>query len=381
MIIATYNIQNLFHRHIDLIHKNQNTKSKLWKEEFEALIHSKKRLERDYDRMRELANLLGFHKSPHEPYLYMKNMEGNLHVRSAFKTLDTRASHLTDWNGWTKIKTVPVVEKAISNKAKVILEIGPDILILQEVENRESLIEFNKIFFNASQDSRYNEIMHLQGNDAMGLGMGVLLKKGYHIKSIKSFSNEMDEQEKRLFNNDFQWYEIGAPNNTTLDLLCCQLANENHSNSFRKKQAAKVRTVYEDILSNGQEDIIIAGTFNVPSYSDSILPIMEIGVTDVVKHSSFDVEVDSGEDAGYFRMGAYCRGVNIKRKDYLLVSPALFERIQRCGMNRKGIWPLSKPVWETYDSIKNEKDSASDHPLLWADILLENPIRLLRRSA
>lgn len=381
MKIATFNIQNLFHRHSDLIEMEYEKKSETWREEFEKLFQKEQRTVRDYSRMRELAELLGFHKLAHEPYLSMKNIEGNLHVKSAMKVTEAKASYLTDWSGWTKLNTVPVSKRAIGNKAKVILDIDPDILVLQEVENRESLIEFNDTFFKRDQCSSYKEIMHLQGNDGMGLGMGILLKEGYQIKSIRSFSNEKDKRGRVLFDTDFQRYKIKTPNNRTLYLLCCQLAHENNSDSLRKKQATKVAAIYEDLLSNGHENIIIAGTLNAPSYSDSILPIMKTGVTDVVKHSSFDVLVDSGNDAGYFRMGAYRKGVNIKQKDYLLVSPALFERVNGCGMNRKAMWPLSKPEWETYGSMDNERDSASEHPLLWADIKLEDSMRLFKKSA
>jgi hypothetical protein len=89
----------------------------------------------------------------------------------------------------------------------------------------------------------------------------------------------------------------------------------------------------------------MAGTLNAPSYSysDSISPIMDTGVLDIVKHNSFDVIPDSGNDATYYRMGAYRMGVNIKQKDFLMVSPTLFDKIKLCGMNRKAMWSLKKP--------------------------------------
>ena len=381
MKIATFNIQNLFHRHSALIEMEQEFKSEIWREEFETLLLKEQRRVLDYNRMRELADLLGFQKSPYEPYLSMKNIDGSLYVSSAMKVMETRASYLTDWNGWTKLRSVPISKKAIINKAKVILDIDPDIILLQEVENRESLIQFSESFFKGNQKSTYKEIMHLQGNDGMGMGMGILLKEGYHIKSVKSFSNERDQQGRILFNTDFHQYKIKTPNNRTLFLLCCQLARESQSDSIRKKQANKVAEVYQDLRSKGHENIIIVGTLNAPSYSDSICPIMETSVTDVVKHNTFSVVSDSGDDAGYFRMGAYRMGVNIKQEDYLLVSPSLFKKIKESGMNRKAMWPLKKPEWTTYDSVVKESDSASDHPLLWVKLELEDSRRLFIKCA
>ncbi len=381
MRIATFNIQNLFHRHLDLIEMGYEVKFEVWREEFEGLLLKEQRTVTDYSRMRELAELLGFHKSSHEPYLSMKNIDGSLYVKSAMKVKQWKASYLTDWNGWIKLRSVPLSKNAVINKAKVIFDIDADIVLLQEVENRESLAQFNEAFFKGNQKSNYRRIMHIQGNDATDLGMGILLKEGYHIKSVKSFSNERDELGKLLFNVDFHQYKIKTPNNKTLYILCCQLAGEDQSDSSRKKQANKVAEVYEGLRLKGKENIVILGTLNVPSYSGSICPIMETGVKDVVTHTSFSVLPDTGADAGYFRMGAYRKGVNIRQKDYLLVSLALFEKIKGCGMNRKGMWPLNKPEWETYDSMKNERDSASDHPLLWAELALEDSLRLLKKSA
>lgn len=381
MKIATFNIENLFHRHSDLVDMESEIKSEIWRDEFESLFLKERRTIVDYNRMRELANLLGFHKAPYEPYLSMQNINGNLHVKSSMKIMETKASYLTDWNGWAKLKSVPISKKAIINKAKVILEVNPDIVLLQQVENRESLIQFHESFFKENQESTYEEIMHLQGNDGMGLGMGILLKEGYHIKSVKSFSNERDARGRLLFNTDFQQYKIKTPENGTLYLLCCQLADENKSDTLRKKQAKKVAEIYKELLSKGQKNIIVAGTLNAPSYADSISPIMESGATDIVKHNSFNVMTDSGADASYFRMGAYRIGVNIKQKDYLLVSPTLFDKVKDCGMNRKAMWPLKKPEWEIYSTVVNEKDAASDHPLLWANIKLEDSISIFKKSA
>lgn len=381
MKIATFNIQNLFHRHSNLTELEYEIKSEIWKEEFEDLYFKDKKAFEDYNRMRELANLLGFHKLSNEPYLLMRNFDGNLHIKSSMKVMETRASYLTDWNGWTKLKSIPISKKAVINKAKVILDTDPDIILLQEVENRESLIQFDRSFFRGNQKSPYKEIMHLQGNEGKGLGMGILLKDGYHIESIKSYSNERDERGEFLFTAGFEQYKISTTKSETLYLLCCQLADENESDSLRKKQAKKIAEVYNELLSKGETNIIIAGTLNAPYYADSISPIMETGVADIVKHGSFSVLSDSGKDAGYFRMGAYRMGVNIIQKDYLLVSPALFEKVNSSGMNRKAMWPLKKPEWKTYDTIENEKDSASDHPLLWASFELENNMRLLKKSA
>jgi hypothetical protein len=50
-------------------------------------------------------------------------------------------------------------------------------------------------------------------------------------------------------------------------------------------------------------------------------------------------------------------------------------------MNRKAVWPLKKPDWVTYDSLQNEKDAASEHPLLWVKIEMGKSVCLHKLSA
>lgn len=79
-------------------------------------------------------------------------------------------------------------------------------------------------------------------------------------------------------------------------------------------------------------------------------------------------DVDKGRDAEYYRLGAYKMGVNIKQRDYLMLSDGLFDGVEKCGLVRKGMWFKERPQWEMLGSIKSERDAASEHPLLWCQI-------------
>jgi exonuclease III len=62
-----------------------------------------------------------------------------------------------------------------------------------------------------------------------------------------------------------------------------------------------------------------------------------------------------------------CNAAN--KIDYLLLSPALFERIQGGGVYRKGMWPGTMPKrWNTYPELHRPNDAASDHAAIWVDI-------------
>ena len=145
---------------------------------------------------------------------------------------------------------------------------------------------------------------------------------------------------------------------------------------------AKIAAIYEELRTSGHENIIILGNLNAPCYSKSLSPLLQgAALNDIVKHDSFETDLDLGNHSGYYRMGGYSKGVNIKQRDYLLLSPFLFGKVDLSGLNRKAVWPSKMPKWPIYESLKNELDAASDHPLIWAEFKMENSIRLYQRRA
>ena len=369
MKIATYNIQNLFHRHVDLIYKNREIKSEEWNDEFETLLLKLNRKDSDYRRMRELADLMGLHYSDNKPNLNTRNFDiGNSELKTIMHTVKYSEYSFLKVRGNSSVVAIP--PQAIKNKAKVIFDANPDILLLQEVESRSSLLYFNDLVFKEREENGFKEIIHLDGNGRYELGMGILLKEGYRVKAIRSFSSERDVDGSFLFTNDLQSYKIETPIGQFVYILCVQLTSDSMDGSNEEKrtrQAELVSKVYQELRSMGNDLIIVLGTLNAPNHSKSISPIMETDMTNVAKLANFDVELDAGNDSRYHRLGAYRTGVNLRQLDYLLVSPFLFTKVIASGMNRKAIWPLTQPQWSTYESMKKETHAASEHPLIWAD--------------
>jgi len=368
MIIATYNIQNIFYRNKSLIRKYKEENRDLWIEEFENLMIKSIRTDKEFNRMRVLSQLLGFEDSQQSPDLIMKHKMGHLFLKKNTHSKTYKASQLTDWNGWIKLNSNPINETAIENKAKVIKEVYPDVLILLEVEDRASLIEFNKYFLLDS----YQYILFLETNDAYGRGIGVLTKKGYKVTSMKSHVNDFDENGNPIFDMDLQEYEIMTPSGKVVTILStCFLddtINPKQSNDKIKIQSNRVAEVYKE-LKVSEALIAVMGTLNTPSYSNSISPIIaDTDLRDISKHNTFKVDLDKGKDSKYFRIGAYKMGVNIKQKDYLMLSAKLFKTVKKSGLIRKGIWFKRQPQWDILKSIKNESHIASEHPLIWSQL-------------
>lgn len=370
MKIASFNIENIFHRDRGLMKKTVSHSVTSWIRELERLMNKASRKSSDYIRMRELSFLLGFQQSALDAYAIMRRKAGSLYVRRASLTHEYKASHLSNWNGWIKMNTEPINEIAIQNKARVIIEANPDILLLQEVEDRQSLVEFNQHYL--PDGVKFTEIMVIPGNDSRGLDLGIMAKNGYKIEFVKSHVNDFYKGEK-YFDKDFQEYEILTPQGDTVRLMSAHLhetgADKTSSDDQRKIQAYLIAEAYNETLAKGNTKIVVAGTLNAPSYCDSLSPlIQETNLNLLKKHPSFNLDLELGMDAGFHSLGAYKMGSNSRQHNHLLVSPKLFNSIKSSGLNRKAVWPKRKDKYQVYPTLQTEFQQASSHPLIWVEI-------------
>lgn len=369
MKIATFNIQNLFHRNKGLVTLPMNHCVHNWVDELDSLMKKHHKENRDFDRIRELSFLLGFEKVDHSRYAVLRKRNGRLYFQERGFSDEMKASNLTNWNGWVALQSIPLHETAIVNKARMIADADADILLLREVEDRASLVEFNKKMALEFDVIPYERITAIEGNNSTGLGMGILTKNGYTLESIKNHIHDLDGDGKPLFDIDCPEYTIVTPSGKEVTIVDTLLSDADADK--RNAQSAQVAHIYQRLRSEGQEHVMVSGTFNDAPYSNSLAPLLrETDLRDVSKNESFNVDFDEGKDATYFRMGAYRMGVNIQQKDYLLLSPQLFAELYDCGLQRKGVWQDKKPSWTIYPSIKHKHLSASAYPLVWAKLHL-----------
>ncbi len=368
MKIATFNVQNLFHRDRSLFQKTSGKCVADWITEFDSLLLKEKCLSKG-ERLKELAFLLGFDKTYQNPYVVMRKKAGELYLKGMNCSKELKSGELTDWNGWIKVQTLPIDPEATNHKAMVISEIDPDILVLQEVEDKISLDEFNHNFLPKYNCEPFSESILISGSEGKGREQALLLKNGYELESVKIHSLESTECEQQ----ELLEYKIQTPKGEKIYLLSAYFHENNLDKEkafeIRKNQAYQTSTVYKMLQMQSKNNIVIAGTLKAPSYCNSLAPLLqETDLKDISKNKTFNVDIDEGKDATYFRMGAYRMGVNIKQKDYLLLSPALFVNVKSSGLNRKGVWPEKRPNWGIYSSMQNRNQAASEHPGVWGEI-------------
>ncbi|MCK7591287.1 hypothetical protein M0G43_11935 [Subsaxibacter sp. CAU 1640] len=366
MKIASFNIQNLFHRDRSLTEQSLSKCVTNWVTEFDNLL-----LKADYknstaERMRELSFLLGFDKNYRSPYAIMRKKSGELYLKGMSDSKALKADELTDWNGWIKVQTVPIHPESSNNKAKVIADINPDILILQEVEDKMSLDEFNNLYLPNFECDPFSDCIVIPNSEGKGREHALMLKNGYELDAIKLHTIDTSEYPTQ----ELIEYVIMTPKCEKYHLFSTyfynDLSNPEKSLAIRQQQARNTGELYQQLVADGTNNIIIAGTFNAPSYCDSLAPLLqETDLKDITKHLSFEVDYDEGIDASYHRMGAYRKGVNIRQTDFMLLSPSLFQTIADSGLNRKAMWPEKRPQWSTYKSVLNKNQAASEHPAVW----------------
>lgn len=370
MKIATFNVQNLFHRDRSLLKKTRGKCVSDWIVEFDALL-LKERCPSNTERLKELSFLLDFDKTYNNPYVVMRKKAGALYLKGMNYSKELRSGELTDWNGWIKVQTTPIDPESTKHKAMVISEIDPDILVLQEVEDKMSLDEFNTLVLPKFNCEAFPQSILIPASEGKGREQALLLKNGYELESVKIHNLESTESAQE----ELLEYKIQTPKGEKIYLLSAYFAetvlDKEKAFEIRKNQAYQVSSIYKMLQMQGKNNIVITGTLNAPSYCNSLSPLLqETDLRDISKNKTFNVDIDEGKDATYYRMGAYRMGVNIKQKDYLLLSPTLFTNVKTSGLNRKGVWPEKRPNWGIYSSMQNRNQAASEHPGVWCELTI-----------
>ncbi|MGB3776026.1 MAG: hypothetical protein WA951_12280, partial [Leeuwenhoekiella sp.] len=259
MKIASYNIQNLFHRNRSLVEKNFSKNVSNWFSELDALMKLDNHCTSHRERIQELLFLVGFEKSHHTPYAVMRKRGGFLYFKSRPVHNEFMANELNNWNGWTALKTQPINENATKNKARVIADVNADIMILQEVEDRYSWNDFNSQYLSAYDMELYENAMLVSGRTDLGLENGIAVKRNYSIERLAIHAyRDMNEQPV-----EFYEYHLKSSTGQQIVIVLAQLqettTDKDFSDKIRKDQAQELANVYKNLTQQGFHEIIVTG--------------------------------------------------------------------------------------------------------------------------
>jgi endonuclease/exonuclease/phosphatase family metal-dependent hydrolase len=369
MRIASFNVENLFSR-AKVMNQGQG-----WEEgreilkayaEFNTIIRKETYTKADKTKLRALIAKLGLEKSDQTDLVILRQNRGRLIKRPRNAPYEIVADGRDDWIGWLELKMGEVREVATENTARVLDVVDADVVGVVEAEDRIALRRFNEQLIKIVGGTVYRHVMLIDGNDDRGIDVGLLTREGYRITSICSHVDDFDD-EGRIFSRDCPEYEIKTPSGETIRVLVNHFKSKGYdafgtANERRKRQASRVRGIYDARRGSGERFIAIIGDLNDTPDSDPLSPLVGNGsdLKDICQHPKY-------RDDG--RPGTYRNGTKSQKIDYLLLSPDLFARVTDGGVERRGVWGgQNGTLWEIFPTIGRAEDAASDHAAIWADI-------------
>jgi endonuclease/exonuclease/phosphatase family metal-dependent hydrolase len=367
MRLASFNVENLFSR-ARAMNQEDMTEGKTVLNEFSklnTLLAKDGYSPADKDAMVTSIGELGLMASDENKFVILRQNHGKLLKHPTTDRDKIVADARGDWIGWLALKTEAVDEIATRMTAQVIKDVNADVLAVIEAEDRIALSRFNDQLLKPI-GAEYGGIMLIDGNDERGIDVGMFTRGAFRVESIVSHVDDL-EGSNRVFSRDCPEFTIRVSPTKTILVLVNHLKSKGfgtpaQSNARRKAQAKRVREIYDQRRAEGVDLIAIVGDFNDTPASDPLKPLLGDGsdLADITTHPTF---VSDG------RPGTYANGTASNKIDYLLFSPALFAKVTRGEIFRKGVWGgVNGTLFPHYDEMTKAIHAASDHAAILADI-------------
>ena len=368
MRLATYNVENLFTRARAL---NLDT----WKDgkvildayaETNSLLEEAVYTDAVKARLVTLLRQLGLDQKNESKFAELRENRGRLVKRSLAGGPQIVAEGRGSWVGWVELRNELINETATRNTAQVVRDVGADVIGVVECEGRPALMQFSYGLLPAVQAKPYDQVMLVDGNDERGIDVGLMARGGYRIGWMRSHVDDVSSHGGRIFSRDCPEFSVWTPAGETIWVLVNHFKSKGYgtqdaSDAKRWLQAEAVRRIYERLKAEGATLIAVIGDLNDTPGSPTLAPLIaETDLKDAATHPSFD-------DGG--RPGTHGNCTAGEKLDYLLMSPALFARMQGGGVWRRGIWGgKNGTLWEVYPEMQSSYHAASDHAAVWCEL-------------
>lgn len=384
MKIASFNVENLFDRAKAFNEEDNSKANRVIKAvaELNSLFEKDVYSDTDKERMLELVNELEFNRFNEGPLSFVRKIRGRIFRRPLSGNIEVAANGRGSWVGWVELKTAPVDEVAVMNTGRVIRDVDADILAVVEAENRVVLKKFSEFVFDRVKDEvaesirPYTQIMLIDGNDNRGIDVGLMTKEGFDIGLTRSHIHDLKPDGNPIFSRDCPEYAVTTPSGELIWVIPNHFkskfgGNDAASIAKREAQATRVAEIYQRLRDDDHDNIVILGDLNDTPDSDPLQPLLsETELRDVSEHDLFDTGEFKGREGTDERgIGTFGLGNDGDKIDYMLLSPALFQRVTAAGLFRMGAWPGSRPKrWTVYPELKEKVHVASDHHVIWVEI-------------
>jgi endonuclease/exonuclease/phosphatase family metal-dependent hydrolase len=270
-----------------------------------------------------------------------------------------------DWIGWVELATEPVNEIGTRMTARVIQDVGADVLGIVEADDRPSLVRFNHELL----DEAYRHVMLVEGNDERGIDVAILTREGYAIEAIRSNVDTRDADGGPLFSRDCAQYQVRTPGGAILDVLVNHFKSQSGGGGpQRRAQSTEVRRIVDELVAEGRSVVVLGDLNEGPSAEGGTAANLAAlfdpngPLVDCYALPAFEV----GE-----RPGSFDRCRIRDRFDYLLLARDLVPAFRGGGVFRMGLWGqrATRPTaWPTYPGMTRRVEQASDHAAVYLDL-------------
>ena len=370
--IASFNVENLFARPKAFSTSTWSAAEPVLKayQEVNALINSANYTAKDKNRIRDLlvkldiytrnkAGAIRRNQTTDPKWAWLRKNRGafDREPRDQTQSVEIVAEGRGNWIGWVELAKEAVDETATRMTARVIRDVGADILALVEVEDRPSLVRFNRDLL----AGLYQHVMLVDGNDERGIDVAIMTRNNFDIESIHSNVDRVDA-EGLIFSRDCAEYKVRTPNGTRINVLVNHFKSQSGGGGAKRKRQAKAVREIVDKLTTQDQHVVVVGDLNEgPAGPGSQAP----NLTRLFDDNSPLVDCYSlpGFDVGS-RPGTFDSCGWRNRFDYIFISQALQTQYAGGRVFRKGLWGsrATRPTaWETYPEISASKEGASDH--------------------
>lgn len=381
--IAAFNVENLFDRakvlndedpgeHQNILSAHAELNALFSREDYDAATRR---------RILTLFATLGLRPPRYVgPFAQLRRIRGKLVHTPRGGTPEIVASGRGDWVGWCELITEAVDEIAMLNTARVIRDVAADILAIVEAESRPVLKRFHDLLLpkvGVGTAQGYRHMMLIDGNDERGIDVGLATREGFPIGLMRSNADLLGPSGEPVFSRDCPEYAVSLPSGGEIIVLPNHFKSkfaagrdgQRKANAKRRLQAEAVADIYRRLRREGHDRVAVLGDLNDTPESPQLAPLLQgTDLRDVSEHPSF-TEIDYRARTGGRGRGTYGNGRDDEKIDYILLSPPLFERMERGGIFRKGAWPGSRPQrWEVYPELTARVHAASDHHAIWVDL-------------
>lgn len=369
MRFATFNVENMFERP-----RAMNLAT--WAEGKPAL-EAHRRLNELFNRttytaavkrqILELFDDQGLLASDTGTWMVLRKIRGKLIHRPNSGAPTIAANGRGDWIGWVELRTEAVGEAARLNTARVIQAIDADVLAVVEADDRPGLVRFNESILPIVAAPPYAQVHLFDGNDDRGIDVGLMTRAAYPIRSLRSHIDDRSADGERIFSRDCAEYEVELPDGSRVWFLVNHFKSKGYgshaSNDARRlAQAERVRALVDAHLAAGDEQVVVLGDLNDTPARAPLGPLLDDGTAlrDVATHPAHD-------DGG--RPGTHGNCTANAKLDYVMLSPALWQRVTAAGIERRGMWGgVNGTLWPHFPEVTRAVDAASDHAAVWVEL-------------